>query len=1370
MPLTLHIKLLGGFSLSYGGKPVAGMRTERLQALLAYLVLHRHTPQSRQRLAFQLWTDSTDTQARTNLRRELHQLRQVLPDADSFILADAKTLQWQSDALFILDVEQFAQALATAEAAQAAKDIENAIQYFTQASSIYTGELLPDFEDEWIVLLREQLRHKYICALESLIQLLEAQGNYRVAIQSAQRLLEIEPLHEISYLSLMRLHSLLGDRTSALRVYHRCMTILREELGIDPSPSTRQLYEELLRDESGDLGTSTSLRDATRTLSAQGAEKNDTAVSPSSPPSPTSDWGEAIDVSIFYGRELERRRLQEWIIKDNCRLIALLGMGGIGKTALAVKIAQELVENGERAVDFVIWRSLRNAPPFETLINDWVLFLSQQQESQTDLPTLLAYLRRHRCLLILDNVETLFQAGNRSGEYRIGYERYGELFNVIGETIHQSCLLLTSREKPGEVATLESLDSKVRSLKLSGSPEAAQALLAAKRLVGSQTQKQILCDRYDNSPLAVKIVATSIQELFDGDISEFQKHDTVIFNGIRRLLDQQFERLSPLEQTIMYWLAINREWTTITQLQEDIVSPISTGRLLEALEYLNGRSLIEKKLSSYTQQSVVMEYVTDRLLEQIINELTTGKLSLFLSYALIKTTVKDYVRESQVRLILQPIIEQISRIFPSKSGLKAQIQEITELLRQPENKLSGYGGGNLLNLCRYLQIDLTSYDFSNLRICHAYLPRLDLHQVSFADCDFAKSVFTHSFGGITALAFSPNSELLATGDGKGDIYLWQIANSDRLTINIGQPFLILKGHHNWIWSLSFSPDGQTIASGSEDGTARLWNLSTGECLRILSGHTGIVSSVAFSPDGSAIATGSADFTMRLWDANTGECLQVFLGHNHQVRSVAFSSNGKILASGSSDSIVRLWKVSTGEPLKVLTGHTSEVWSVAFAADKNILASGSYDQTIKLWDISEGKCLKTLTGHQSMVWSIAISPDGQFLASGSDDQTIKLWDICEGKCLKTLTGHHSMVWAVAFSPDGQFLASGSDDQTVKLWDLNTKQVLRTLHGYAMQVWSVAFSPDDQILASANTGSVSLWNVNTGRCWKILQKDTNWSTSVAFSPNGQLLASNGSEPTVRIWDISTGECLKILQGHQGWVVASIFSPVAEILVTCSFDRTLKIWDIPEGKCIKTLAGHTNWIWSVAFSPDGQTLASGGFDKTIKIWDIRNGECLKTLQGHTNWIWSVAFSPDGRRLASGSTDQTIKLWDIATGDCVKTLQGHTNQIFQIKFSPNQRMLASCSTDQTIRLWNIDSGECLAILRGHTNQIRAIAFSADGQLIASGGADETIKLWDVNTGKCLQTLQSDRPYANMNITGVTGLTDAQKATLKLLGAIVPS
>ncbi len=257
-----------------------------------------------------------------------------------------------------------------------------------------------------------------------------------------------------------------------------------------------------------------------------------------------------------------------------------------------------------------------------------VPFLSEQQDNKAELKQLLYWLRTKRCLLILDNVETILQSGDYAGQYRSGYENYGDMFRSVGETVHQSCLLLTSREKPAEIAMLEGGEktiSPVRSLQLGGSLEAAIALIQAKGLSGSVEEQQQLCQRYSCNPLALKIVATSIQDLFGGKIGEFLDDNTTLFYNVRRLLEQQFNRLSPLEQSIMYWLAINREWTTISELSKDIVPTARKLDLLEALESLLWRSLIEGRGNNYTQQPVVMEYVSDRLLGVAIAWSLDGK-------------------------------------------------------------------------------------------------------------------------------------------------------------------------------------------------------------------------------------------------------------------------------------------------------------------------------------------------------------------------------------------------------------------------------------------------------------------------------------------------------------------------------------------------------------------------------------------------------------------------------------------------------------------------------------------------------------------------------------------------------------------------
>ena len=1103
----------------------------------------------------------------------------------------------------------------------------------------------------------------------------------------------------------------------------------------------------------------------------------------SPPPMLHCSWGEAIDVSLFYGRTAELNRLRQWVLDDRCRLIALLGMGGIGKTALSVKLAQQLAENHSSAsssFQYIIWRSLRNAPPLDSLLSDLIPFLSDQQDHGVARDRFMYWLRRSRCLIILDNVETILQPGDAVGRYRPGYEDYGELFGVVGETPHNSCVMLTSREKPAEIATLEGIEFSVRSLQLTGSLETALALVQAKGLMGTPEQQQELCRRYGCSPLAIKIVATSIGDLFDGDIAAFIEQDTTVFNSIRRLLDQHFNRLSTLEQTVMYWLAINREWVSIAELAEDILSTVSRSNLLGALESLRWRSLIEKQSGKYTHQPVVMEYITDCFTKQISTELLKNKFTLFDNHALLKTTVKDYVMKAQERLILDPIASQLRKAFRSDSVIEQHLQHILRLLHD-EGAASGYAGGNLINLCRHLQLDLRGYDFSSLKLRHACLQGMALQQVNFENAVFTKSVFTQTFGSVLAVAFSPGDDRLATGDTNSNVRLWDAE---------GQPMLTCQGHTGWVVAVAWSPDGQYLASSSYDQTVKIWNATTGECLQTLKGHSNLVRSVVWSPDGQFLASSSDDHTVRLWDACTGQCLKTLTGHQNAVWSVVWSPDGQVLASGSTDRTIRLWDPGTGECTKVLDGHQNSVRPLAWSPDGQLLASGSYDRTVRLWNPQTGKCLKVLRGHSSSVWSVAWSPalstseltnpeltnpeltnpespSMGMLATGSYDRIVRLWNPETGQCLKLLQGHSNLIWSVAWSADGKTLASGSDDQTIKLWDVNTGQCIKTLQGYSNQMYAVAWSPNGQILASGSDDHmVRFWDVNTGQCVKSLAGHTNAIWAMAWSPNGQILASGSIDQSVRLWS-ATGQCLKILQGHGNPIRSVAWKPDGRMLAASSNVNFLRIWDSATGRCVKTLESPQSRIIAATWSADGKILATGNDDHTVKLWNVETGECCRSFQGHTNWVLCVAWSLDGTRIASSSDDRTVRIWDAVTGDCLHTLRDHTNWIWSVAWSPDGNYLVSASDDYTVRLWNPATGECIQVLQGHRNLVRAIAWDGDGGRLASGSSDETIKLWDVETGQCLQTLRADRPYEGMNIIGVRGLTDVQKASLKTLGAV---
>jgi WD40 repeat protein len=1074
---------------------------------------------------------------------------------------------------------------------------------------------------------------------------------------------------------------------------------------------------------------------------------------------PVVDWGEAIDVSTFYGRSQELADLEQWVGSDRCRLVALLGMGGIGKTALSVKLAQALIPD----FDFIIWRSLRNAPPLETLLADLVPFLSSQQDTQNTLQRLIHHLQNSRCLVMLDNLETLLQGGDRAGQFRSGYDDYGELLRLTSESNHQSCLLITSREKPAEVAAFEGVDLKVRSISLSGSAEAARAILKAKGSIGTETEKELLGDRYGNSPLAIKIVATSIQDLFEGNIAEFLQEDTFIFNGIRRLLDRQFERLTELEKSIMYWLAIDREWTSLGELSQDILPSTSRANLLESLESLSWRSLIEKQSGKYTQQPVVMEYVTEQIIDRVVTELTTLELSVFGRYALTKTTVKDYVRQTQMRLILGSIATELLHRLGSVKRLEMQLTNILAELKRSLSIDFNYGVGNLINLCNNLQVDLVGFDFSGLSIRHACLDKVNLHRVNFANADLTTSVFAENLGAVISVVFSPDGNLLATGDSNGEVRVWEVAT--------GRLLLGIPGHAGWVLCVAFSPDGNTIATSSNDETIKLWNVQTGQCLQTFEGHTNIVWSIAFLPNLPILVSGSDDLTVKLWDLETGECSATLRSHSLGILAVAVSPDGQTIASASADRTVKLWNYATRAVTATLEGHTEDIWSIAFSPNGQTLASSSMDKTIRLWDLATEQTHNILPGYEGFMGPLAFSPDGQILASNGKNYIAKLWDVQTGQGRQTLTGHRDDLHSIAFSPDGQTLATSSHDQTVKLWDVRTGSNIKTLQGHANQIYqvrSICLSPDRQtIVCGLSHPDILLWNLQTEQCERIFKGHMGFVFCVNFSPDGRLIASSGQDTTVKLWQADRGECVKTFLGHLGVVLAVAFSPDGQTIASGGQDRTIKLWHPDRDECQQMLLGHQGGIFAVAFSPDGRFLASGSHDRTVKLWDVSTGECLKTFEGHTNQVISVAFHPQQAMLASGGLDRTIRLWDIETGECTATWQEDVGQLWSVVFSPDGRSLASGGVDNIVRLWDVRAGQIVQTMHGHTNWVLGLTFDPDGKTLFSGSADASIKLWDVTTGECLQTLRADRPYEGMNITGVTGITEAHKATLRALGAI---
>jgi len=242
----LRIRLFGTLDLRYGEDPLRLRESARAESLLAYLLIHREAPQPRQHLAFLLWPDSTEPQARTNLRHVLHNLRRALPESGQFLDIQPRTLQWRTDAPFWLDIAAFDECLARSRPALPGAAAGGGLSGLREAVELYTEDLLTTCYDEWLLAERERLRQGFLAALNQLVAKLTALGEHGQAILYAERLLRHDPLHEETYRRLMRLYDASGDRARALRTYYACATTLERELSIEPSALTRELYEALL--------------------------------------------------------------------------------------------------------------------------------------------------------------------------------------------------------------------------------------------------------------------------------------------------------------------------------------------------------------------------------------------------------------------------------------------------------------------------------------------------------------------------------------------------------------------------------------------------------------------------------------------------------------------------------------------------------------------------------------------------------------------------------------------------------------------------------------------------------------------------------------------------------------------------------------------------------------------------------------------------------------------------------------------------------------------------------------------------------------------------------------------------------------------
>lgn len=602
----LNITLFGEFSMSLEGQTAVKFQGDRPLSLLAYLLLHRHTAVSRSHLAYTLWPDSSDSQARTNLRNLLYTLRQTLPQADAFLAVDGMTIQWCPDAHYELDVAAFEAALAAAQAAVAPAD---KIAQLETAVSLYRGDLLPGNYDDWIIPLREEQRQNYLNALYQLVTLLEQAQDYRQAARYSQRLLQQDPLDETAYVQLMRLHARSGDRAGVRRVYETCVTTLRRELDVEPSPATQAAYEQLLRQE-----IPVTIESSPTPETGPPAE----VMTPVSRPRALPQPGTA-----FIGREVELAHIAEMLADPGCRLITIIGPGGMGKTRLALQTA---VGHQRIFTDGVVWVSLntaQNTGQIATAIAGALqCHMSSTAQTTTELINLLA---DKQVLLVLDNFEHLLESATF-------------LSDLLNQTTAVK-LLVTSRqalelqqewryylaELPlPDAADPESLVTNCAIQLFEQSARRAQNTFTL--TPADFTAVARICRLIDGMPLGIELAASWVRLLSCAEIvQEIEKNLDFLtvslrdlpqrHRSLRAVFAYSWDLLSAAEQQVLAQLTVFHGGFT-----REAAAAVAAADLT-LLSSLTNHSLVQRSAAGrYHLHNIVRQYATEHLLETATSE------------------------------------------------------------------------------------------------------------------------------------------------------------------------------------------------------------------------------------------------------------------------------------------------------------------------------------------------------------------------------------------------------------------------------------------------------------------------------------------------------------------------------------------------------------------------------------------------------------------------------------------------------------------------------------------------------------------------------------------------------------------------------
>jgi WD40 repeat protein/DNA-binding SARP family transcriptional activator len=1382
----LQIRLLGQFDVRSAGKRI-DIPSRAGQSLLAYLLLNAGTPQRRERLAGLLWPDATDENARHNFRTELWRIRKALGSRDDsdhdYLLSEDLIITFNPEAQFWLDVNQL----------QRPASADGLLDDLIGQLTLYQGELLPGFYDDWVVLERERLQAVFERGMKWLIERLCHEQRWATVLEWSERWIALGQTPEPAYRALMAAYAALGDRAKAVATFERCRAALEQDLGVDPSPETQSLYDQLLRGEaivSVDLSATQIAPIRARLIEEPPA--------PGEPPFKGLQYFAEADADLFFGRELLTAKLIEHLRKSNF-LAVIVGASGSGKSSIvraglipALK-RDLLLADGTRPPDgcsqWLVHVITPTAHPLEALAAD----LTRDSESVTATATLLDDLaheprslalfskrllhahRLSRLLLVIDQFEELFTL------CRDEFEREAFIDNLLAGT---APCLATAGEGWGGGSGCITLILTLRAdfyAHLAQYPELRDAVAKEQEYIGPMTADELRRAIEEPARRGGWEFEPSLVDLILRDVGD----EPGALPLLSHALLETWQRRSGRTMTLKGYSDSGGVRGAIAYTAENVYQQLSAEQqdlarriFLELTELGEGTEDTRRpvKIDELVAQSSQVRTLLTMLADARL--ITTGEETVEVAHeALIREwpRLRDWLNEDREGLRLHRHLTEAAHDWelleqdPGALYRGARLSQVNGWAAANPDALSALQRGFLAASNELEQREAAEREAQRQGELQAALTLADIQQRSATRLRRRNRVIICA--GLVTLLLAVLAGLFGMQSNQNATRADQNAAQAQSNLNVAQANAATAQAEAQIRATAQAKAmSEAQARATQEAVAEA-NLIRAEAQRLAAEANVALKSGAsselvallalrslnmqYSPQGDAALTGAAalDYPSHIFEADGGA-----------VFALALSPDGKYILSGNDAKVTRLLEVETGKESHRFVNEINDVWGVvgwvAFSPASRYAVTHLYlegDKFIgQLWDVETGRLVRQFDSpiycHMSF-----FSRDGKELWMGCKDAKVRIYDWQTGQLLRTLSlpvQDGQEIWSL--TSDGRYaLTRALTGYTARLWNLEGTIAELGAFPYSSNVNfnqnAFAVSPDAKyVLVGDQDGTTHLYETGSGKEVRTI-KGNGSVESVSFSPDSKMMLIG--DWATRLLDVQTGEEIRRLPPTDV-PIAAVFSPDGNSVLLGAGLGSVRVWDIRPRPEFPIFKGHTDAVNGVAFAPDGKYLATGGNDG-VRLWNAQTGQPLRVFSDTHSVGYGVKFSSDGRYLLSGNYVGIASLWDVETGvEVQRFILTPTVQVFSVDFSPDDKFILAGGSDRATagalsiaEARSIPTGDVTLRLNIHApdSLVTRVTFSPDGQYILTAhGNPSAARLWDAKTGQEIRQFPGHTGWVN--------------------------